>query len=1068
MEPPARSIDLADATDSFSQAGSPEHVAQADALEGALRPEGHEVPDVDLAKLAKAPDELTALVEEVRGGGGDRTPDQILADIKKLLAPPDKKAGAPADPVAEARAEFQRMMSAENAIRDALVPLTDLQKVALIRRQYPDAYATLNRLSGPDLDDAIVARVMAGEVKLAKRGPVDGVPQFAYGYDARDLILMFNDGLDDGRMAAELTIATGKFASPPTISVQLSRVRSALKNLRADPAAYKRAAERLAVSVDEMDGFIDSAGQTRVKTITGEIDRLLDEGVGEPAELIAGAREWARINPVGVKFALAYGGVPVKIPAFDGKAKLRELLGEPSAYLPWRNNPAFKELAARAGETIDDVPVAYIVPGQSQIRHNFKDVKTRYGAGDVDLPQVVRENGKYYIRDGTHRIADQVDDGATTVRARITDLDAAAGDGPDLVGMSREDVISAARSEFGDNFGSLFRLGEVNISDYPPAWADPLTQGLTDGQGRVVLFAANISPDEVRGLVLHELGVHSALPRILGQDGFDDLLTQIDNRLALGDDSIRVARSRVPEDTPAENVLEETLAYLVENAPRHSIVQRLFADIRAWLFRTFPMLRDQMVLTDADLQSLALGAVRGRIREADWSVAYTATKDGAPFAQPVKFAGRPRPVVTPSDEVVLAAAEALTKKEFEVWKAANEGLNNEAIALRVGGADGKFSPQIVSVHLTHIRRKGFDVARVAAGYEMTPETRRVIELRAAGLTYRQIAERVFPEKDVERAINNAKVIGSKNKAEIESLRKGAVSTGPIKYARRSSGSENPESGSRAQVSGGAGRLGRPDVRGGARAGEDAARGGAAQSGASPARAVVTQQIPQAPFVAGRWNDRVDLSPEQRADRRAQFRDFVEAAEFDVEMSRGLGDFRFKGGKRTGERGAYEQLVYTIRQPEDAHASWADALDPETTRLEVEIHGGEATIPYSRVGDDFRSTGLGQKMYMKAIDDLLARALVVNSDVAMSDGAVALWKSLRRQGYDVIQRVPDSLLERGLDRQLSATDDSTAIFFIARKKPGMPELPMSTRDVTNAIDEARALAEHMPACVTGKP
>lgn len=185
------------------------------------------------------------------------------------------------------------------------------------------------------------------------------------------------------------------------------------------------------------------------------------------------------------------------------------------------------------------------------------------------------------------------------------------------------------------------------------------------------------------------------------------------------------------------------------------------------------------------------------------------------------------------------------------------------------------------------------------------------------------------------------------------------------------------------------------------------------------------------------------------------------------MSRGNGDFRFRNGKRTGERGAYEQLVYTLRQVGDVHETWLEAMDPESTRLEVEIHGSEATIPYSRVADEFRSTGLGQKLYMKAIDDLLARGIVANSDVSMSDGAIAMWKSLRKQGYDVTQRVPDSLLERGHDNQLSASDDSTAIFFIARKKPAKPDLPVSNRDLSNAIDEQRSLTEHMPVCLAGK-
>ena len=46
-------------------------------------------------------------------------------------------------------------------------------------------------------------------------------------------------------------------------------------------------------------------------------------------------------------------------------------------------------------------------------------------------------------------------------------------------------------------------------------------------------------------------------------------------------------------------------------------------------------------------------------------------------------------------------------------------------------------------------------------------------------------------------------------------------------------------------------------------------------------------------------------------------------------------------------------------------------------------------------------------------------------------------------------------------------DITAIFFVARKKPPAPDLPMSNRDIANKIDEARNLAQHIPSCIKGK-
>lgn len=163
----------------------------------------------------------------------------------------------------------------------------------------------------------------------------------------------------------------------------------------------------------------------------------------------------------------------------------------------------------------------------------------------------------------------------------------------------------------------------------------------------------------------------------------------------------------------------------------------------------------------------------------------------------------------------------------------------------------------------------------------------------------------------------------------------------------------------------------------------------------------------------------------------------------------------------------ETRRYSIRQTDDMHPEWREALEPEETGLTVEIHGKEATIHDSNVAFELRSTGIGLKVYAQAIDDMLAQGLVVNSDVSVSGNAIALWKSLRKQGYDVVQRVPDALLEQGDDGQYAHANSSTAVFFIAGKKPRAPDLPATERDVMNKIDEERALTDHLPKCLKGK-
>lgn len=188
----------------------------------------------------------------------------------------------------------------------------------------------------------------------------------------------------------------------------------------------------------------------------------------------------------------------------------------------------------------------------------------------------------------------------------------------------------------------------------------------------------------------------------------------------------------------------------------------------------------------------------------------------------------------------------------------------------------------------------------------------------------------------------------------------------------------------------------------------------------------------------------------------------------AETQTARGEYLFRNGKRyIGPGKAFEARMYRVNTRDDMHPDWIEALDPSETAVKMEVHGSEAIIHDSHVHDAFRSTGLGTKLYRTAIDAGLAEGRIVNSDPSMSENSIALWKSLRAKGYDVIQRVPDRLLERGDDLQYSAPDGLTSIFFVASKKPPVPELPEPTRDVMNKINEARDLAEHIPACVKGK-
>jgi len=91
--------------------------------------------------------------------------------------------------------------------------------------------------------------------------------------------------------------------------------------------------------------------------------------------------------------------------------------------------------------------------------------------------------------------------------------------------------------------------------------------------------------DNVRGLMLHELGVH-ALQLNRDSKEFQSILNDL-NKLRETDKDVQAAFARVPENTPAAFVNEEVAAYLVQYHPKLSITQRIIAFIRSAIRKVF-------------------------------------------------------------------------------------------------------------------------------------------------------------------------------------------------------------------------------------------------------------------------------------------------------------------------------------------------------------------------------------------------------------------------------------------------------------------------------------------------
>lgn len=119
------------------------------------------------------------------------------------------------------------------------------------------------------------------------------------------------------------------------------------------------------------------------------------------------------------------------------------------------------------------------------------------------------------------------------------------------------------------------RLGDADVSGL---------KGLADRKnGRVYFIADNIRPAELKGLLLHEVGVHLGLRKMIGDKRFAELQAQMQAMRETGQPDVVAAFKRAEEFALLEqHVPEEAMAYLVETAPELPLVRRILAMLAEW------------------------------------------------------------------------------------------------------------------------------------------------------------------------------------------------------------------------------------------------------------------------------------------------------------------------------------------------------------------------------------------------------------------------------------------------------------------------------------------------------
>ena len=240
-----------------------------------------------------------------------------------------------------------------------------------------------------------------------------------------------------------------------------------------------------------------------------------------------------------------------------------------------------------------------------------------------------------------------------------------------------ENANEMLTASFGRDTQTLIDAGQLQVvnkvGDLPGGPHPADVKAMTAPDGRVFVVAENVSPAEMRGIVLHEVGVHVGMERMLGADMFQSVLKDLDAATMRGEAWAQAARDSVPEDTPRSLVREEQLAYLVQNAPETALAQRIIAAIRAWAFRTFEFARDRLELTEADYRSLAISGLKFAARQQRQQIGSL----GNVYAR-----GAVEDTSTVKSELTAADENMARVKSYAgVLRAAAEKLDNDAQAV---------------------------------------------------------------------------------------------------------------------------------------------------------------------------------------------------------------------------------------------------------------------------------------------------------------------------------------------------------------------------------------------------
>ena len=223
-------------------------------------------------------------------------------------------------------------------------------------------------------------------------------------------------------------------------------------------------------------------------------------------------------------------------------------------------------------------------------------------------------------------------DDVPELRSEFPEVGADDGPGQAAVGRVRDELRAAG---LGDEVAALEASGRLRMAHDP----SNLARGMFDGE-RATLNAARIGRGEALSVLLHEVGAHMGLRRLIGDELHGMLPGRIRALAAKGHREARGAVDAVAKDTAARRADgrtvsqsiqdEETIAYFVQAmaGSRQLGARQLVNDVIAHVRALLRKLGFNVKVGPREVADMAMAAVRAEARNANAAMKGGAAEEG--------------------------------------------------------------------------------------------------------------------------------------------------------------------------------------------------------------------------------------------------------------------------------------------------------------------------------------------------------------------------------------------------------------------------------------------------------